>query len=346
LKIPFDAIAGVVSEQKKSSESSRREIRLSVMVLQGTSKPMVSAARRGLYPATPAARLHVEGVGVNDPRVAVNSLSDAAVVLVGPGSDRDRAVSLWRDFAGAGVRCCVAGAFDDGLEASDFQAGLIGLGIDEGDLLLELDAAAATQQIGDWLVGALSEDLAAAAAANFACCRAAQAQALVRRACGQNAAASLLGALPMGQGADIVVMTATQVSLALQLASLYGHPLDASLAREIVPVIAGAPVWRGVARSLIARTRIPPFVVRAGVGAGGTYAVGRALVAVFESDADVAGDGAPSRLRTGAPVPVYAEVERVDEGCVERGSGAAPFPGAPDSGASATTDARPQEGRR
>jgi uncharacterized protein (DUF697 family) len=282
MKIPFDEILGIVSDQKKTRDYSSGDVRVSIMVLAGTSPALIEATRTGLYPLSGGGRIHVVGVPRGSDRVSINSLSDVALVLMGDDSDEACALRIWQDCASIDVPCALVGDFSSAQIASACFARLASGGVAERDILAELGADDAVNGAGAWMIKVLPDEAAQAAAVNFSVCRHAQAESLVRQACKENALASLLGLLPT-TGADIVVMTASQVSLSLRLASLFGQDLSVERAREVIPVLLAGPAWRGLARMLIKRTPIPAVVVRAGVGAAGTYAIGEALVVYFES---------------------------------------------------------------
>ena len=294
MKLPIGEVVKVLSVRREAGQEAQGVVRLSVMVALAGPAELGQAVREALRPLRAGGRLHVEGFRP-EALPQVNALSDAAIILcAGEGAGPQAASRLWRAYAQAGVPCVVCGLFSDTQEAAACDAALGEGGVEAGDMLLGLDAAVVCEALGAWLVERLPEEPAAAAAANFPCCRRAMALALVNEACGSNAVVGLLGFIP---GADLPVMTVTQVSLALRIAAIYGVPLGAERAREVAAVVVGAFGMRGVARLLVRALPLPAFVVRAGIGAGGTYAVGRALVAYFER---LAAAGEPAGP---APIP-------------------------------------------
>ena len=302
MKIPVGEVAKILSARREAGQEAQGVVRLSVMVALEGPVELGRAVRAALRPARSGGRLHVEGFRSSH-APQVNALSDAAVILCAQSEGAPEAASaLWRSYAQAGVPCVVCGLFDAAAEAQACEALLVGGGVEEGDLLLGLDPTTVTTALGAWLVEHLPEEAASAAAANFPCCRRAMALSLVTEACGSNAVVGLLDVIP---GADLPVMTVTQASLALRIASIYGVPLTAERARELAAVVAGAFGLRGVARALVRVLPLPAFVVRAGVGAGGTYAVGRALIAYFERLADAEAP-ASIAVRPQPPVSISA----------------------------------------
>lgn len=278
MKIPVSEMRKAAKARGSAEAEAGGVVRLSVMVASGCPAALARAVRAGLRPAKAGGRLHVEAFGAHLP--AANALSDAAVVLVGEGSDLARASELALAYAQAGVPVVVGGLFADAAAAQAAEQELVDGGVSEDDLYCGLVPDDVVAALGGWLVRELPEDQAAAAAANFACCRRARARALIAEATSSNALVALLGFVP---GADLPAMTLQQVSLALRLAAVYDQPLDARRARELAAVVAGAFGMRGAARALARLLPVPGVLVRLGVGAGGTYAVGQALAAYFEA---------------------------------------------------------------
>ena len=278
MRIPVSEMRKAAKARGSAAAESGGVVRLSVMVAAGCPADLARAVRAGLRPAKAGGRLHVEAFGAHLP--AANALSDAAVVLVGEGSDLARASELALSYAQAGVPVVVGGLFAEADAAVCAEQALVDGGVPEPDVYCGLLPGDVVAALGGWLVSELPEEQAAAAAANFPCCRRARAQALIAEATSSNALVALLGFVP---GADLPAMTLQQVSLALRLAAVYDQPLDARRARELTAVVAGAFGMRGAARALARLLPVPAVLVRLGVGAGGTYAVGQALAAYFEA---------------------------------------------------------------
>lgn len=282
VNVVFDQVAKAFSARKKAADAGGdREVRLAVMVSDAAPADMAAALRLALRPETCAARLYIAGFG-GTALPPVNSLSDAAVILA---AGRDPlAAELARSYRSAGVACCVLTA--DPNSASYLSSE----GVAASDVLC-CDAAGAADVLGAWLVGALP-DLSDALGAAFACCRRAQAQAVVLEATRNNA---LVGSLAFLKEADMPVMMATEIAMMYKVAHTYDLPLDASRLKEVAAIVASSLGLRSVARAAVRLVPLPAFVVKAAVAAAGTYGVGRALVAYY--------DGLVSE-----PAPVPAEV--------------------------------------
>ncbi len=275
MRIPLDQFVKAFSARRQAAEAGAGEVRLAVMVAEDAGAAFARAVRAALRPQTAGARLYVAGFGARRGTPAVNCLADAAAVLA--GSDGARAAALARAYAAAGVPCCVLVPAEAG---PDVLATLLGAA-DDGAAVLVCDAAGAPRALGDWLVAALP-DAGGALAAGFPCCRAARGRALAREAARGNA---LIAALPLFDGADLPAMLAAEVAMMLKMADAYGLPLDWSRLGEGAAIAAASFALRGCSRAACRALPLPAPLVRAGVAAAGTYALGRALMASFEARA-------------------------------------------------------------
>ena len=299
MNIAFDQVFKAFSARREAGRAAAGEVRLAVMVAADAPAGPALELRRGLTPAVAQARLYVAGFGGDRAVPAVNTLSDAAVVLAGAGGAD--AARLWRAYRAAGVPCCVA--LEVGEDPAPFEELLV-FGVAEDDLLAygpgELAGA-----VGSWLVAALP-DVADLLAAAFPCCRRVRALAIAAEAARNNA---LVGALTFLDGADLPVMLATEVAMVFKLAAAYGLPLDAARLREVAGVAASAFALRGCARRALRLLPLPVCAVKAAVAAGGTYAVGRALMALYDREAPDA-PAAPVRVEPLSSEPVGAPAAR------------------------------------
>jgi uncharacterized protein (DUF697 family) len=123
--------------------------------------------------------------------------------------------------------------------------------------------------------------------------RALLARELIRAAAARNAAIAALSALPdviptplslllaIGEmGSDTVLITANQVGLCFELASIHGHPAGwHDQAGAILGIVAGAFGWRALARELVGL--IPAGIgvaAKSSIAYSGTLAVGAMLM--------------------------------------------------------------------
>ncbi len=106
-----------------------------------------------------------------------------------------------------------------------------------------------------------------------------------------------IGAVFFIPGADLPLMTMNQAKMVLQIAGAYGVEMGASNWKDLAAVIAGGFACRSVARELAPLVPGAGWLVKAGVGAAGTQAIGRAALAYLSGTPD----GRPSDGRFQPP---------------------------------------------
>lgn len=168
--------------------------------------------------------------------------------------------------------------FDD--DASSLLPGA-STGIPE--LLTRDTAAGMYAEIGAWIVDVFPEKSLAFANA-FGFVRRPLSLESVRTTSLQNAGIGLVVILP---GADLSLMTLNQLKMLLQIAAAYGQPLTLSRAKEMAAVVGGGFGCRAIARQLVSVFPGIGWAIKAGIGYGGTEAMGHALIEYFEADCDV-----------------------------------------------------------
>jgi len=107
------------------------------------------------------------------------------------------------------------------------------------------------------------------------------AKEVVRQAVALNA---MLGTEPL-PGLDLPLLLATQARMVLRLAAIYGEPMSARHARELMSTIAGGLLLRQVARQAAKLVPGPGWLISGAVAGAGTWALGQAAMAYFESRA-------------------------------------------------------------
>lgn len=271
MNVVFDQVARAFSARKSAAAAADGpEVRLAVMVGDKTPPDLAAAVREALVPQTANARLYIAGFGDAQALPSVNGLSDAAVVTAGPHAAL--AGELYRSYRAAGVPCCVV------LSNREGAAACARCGVEAADVLA-CGPADVESLLGSWLVSALP-DLSAALGACFPCCRRAQARTVVLEATRNNA---LVGALAFLKEADMPVMMATEIAMVYKMAQTYDLPLDAGRFKEIAAVVASSFGLRGVARLAVKVFPLPSFLVKSVVAGAGTFAVGKALMAYYDS---------------------------------------------------------------
>lgn len=311
MNLVFDQLKKAFSARREVRAEAAQEVRLTVMVAADVAPATALAVRAALRPQNATGKLYVAAFGAPDGAYpAVNTLSDAAVILA--GSRFDLTAELYRAHHAAGVPCCVVVTSDGGARDA---ARLAESGVSVCHLLPG-DPSNVAAVLGGWLVEALPS-LGPALGASFPCCRHARALCVTGEAARNNA---LVGALPFLNAADMPAMMATELAMALKLADTYGLELNEARLPEAACVAASSLGLRALARLAARRVPLPSVVLNTGVAALGTYAVGRALMAYYEHlSAAGAQEPRPAQIVTIEPVPR-------DEACTDPNAAARPAP--------------------
>lgn len=132
--------------------------------------------------------------------------------------------------------------------------------------------------LGEWIVRVFVDKRIAFAAA-YTFVRRPLALECVHTTSLQNAG---IGALFIIPGADMPLMTLNQMKMVLQIAAAFGQEVTMQRWRELAAVVGGGFALRSVARQVVPLVPVAGFALRAGIGAAGTEAIGRAAIAYFE----------------------------------------------------------------
>ncbi|MBM6774091.1 hypothetical protein [Olsenella profusa] len=303
-------VAEVLSSGRAAIKGRDARVALHVRVDPTCPHSLACAVRDALVPERPGGVVEVCSLA-SEPGSGAEPV-DAALVLV--GVDAAAAVGVAASYARSGVNVAfvVEGALDaPEVELPEQAAALVGV-------VAASSAEALPDRLAAWLARVCAHPLALAA--NFPACRRAVVDALVARCAVENAA---VGAISLIPGSDLPIMCANQAKLALDVAAAYGRGVDASRAAELAGVLAGGLTWRALARALVGALPGVGGLVKAGVGFGGTMAVGQALRLRFEAEDALAGRDAHEGA-TGEAAPVLlATAEDADDGYVTIEGGAA-----------------------
>lgn len=140
--------------------------------------------------------------------------------------------------------------------------------------------------IGQWIVDHIPDDKRLAFSNAFSFVRHPLANLAIRKTAVQNAGFGVLVFIP---GADMPVMTLNQAKMVLQIAAVYGESLDADRIKELVGVVAGGFLFRGISRQLCSVVPILGWAIKGGIGYVGTVTMGRAALDYFEGGGNAAG---------------------------------------------------------
>lgn len=249
--------AGTTPEVGQVAEDIRRA-RIPVMVVTASPAAVRSAAEAAGVPIAPADLIAPDQAAGSD----VIPLSRPVIVHSG-------AAAVAAPDAAGGI---VQDAAQDGISLEP-----IPLSVDMMERL--------ALRMGEWVVATFKETrLSYAQAFDFV--RRPLALESVRSTAAQNAGVGLVVVIP---GADMPVMTANQAKMVLEIAAAYGQPLTAERIKELAAIVGGGFAWRAVARQIIGVVPALGWAVKAGIGYGGTVAMGTAAIEYFEHGGTVGG---------------------------------------------------------
>ena len=249
--------AGTTPEVGQVAEDIRRA-RIPVMVVTASPAAVRSAAEAAGVPIAPADLIAPDQAAGSD----VIPLSHPVVVHSG-------AAAVAAPDAAGGI---VQDAAQDGISLEP-----IPLSVDMMERL--------ALRMGEWVVATFKETrLSYAQAFDFV--RRPLALESVRSTAAQNAGVGLVVVIP---GADMPVMTANQAKMVLEIAAAYGQPLTAERIKELAAIVGVGFAWRAVARQIIGVVPALGWAVKAGIGYGGTVAMGTAAIEYFEHGGTVGG---------------------------------------------------------
>lgn len=267
MKVPVDRIAGAARMAGAAKRDADAPVRVTVLVDASATPFLVDAVRRALVPRTTSGIVRVSRLG----EAEVKPDTDVAIVLTCGSAALEGAVQ----------RALIAGAPVAVLAESSVEVPFI-----DGDgpmlgLIAATDEAYLLESLARWILDRTEKG--AALAANFPFMRPAFANRAIANAALANMATGALAFIP---GADFPVMVAAQLGMMSELAGAYGKPLRAERAYEAAGVLAAGLALRAAARRLAPAAGRAGFAVKALTAAGGTYAMGRALAALYEADVD------------------------------------------------------------
>ena len=267
--IPIDKVAGAVKMGAAASGEADVPVRVGVYVDGSATAFLIDTVREAFVPQTTGALVRVERLTGEE--VSVKPDTDVAVVI-SCGSEHLQA---------AVQRIVVAGAPTVVLAESSVEVPFIPQDTRMLGLIAATDGAYLLDALSRWILDRTEKGTAFAA--NFPFMRVAAANRAIASTAFTNLATGALVFIP---GADFPVMTLAQVGMMMQLAAIYGKPIRAERGYEAAGVLAAALALRGGARLACRSAGRAGFAVKALVGGLGTFAMGRALVALYERDVD------------------------------------------------------------
>ncbi|MHB0976543.1 MAG: hypothetical protein ACYC1U_05020 [Candidatus Aquicultorales bacterium] len=95
----------------------------------------------------------------------------------------------------------------------------------------------------------------------------------------QNGGIATVAIIP---GADMPLLTANQIKMALELTAIYGVEPSLAKLKELLAVVGAGFVFRTIAREALGFIPGPGWIIKGGVAVGGTIVMGKAIQAYLE----------------------------------------------------------------
>lgn len=168
------------------------------------------------------------------------------------------------------------------------QVPSVGRGIDLENLVdVDLDDVKSRplEELGTWIVKNVpSKRLSLARAFPFL--RHPLAVELAIQTTIQNGAIGLVFFVP---GADMPLIALNQAKMVLQIAAVYGKPMDKERIGEVAAVVAGGLGCRAVARKLVSQVPVMGWAIKPAVAASGTIGMACAAIEYYEENGKLHG---------------------------------------------------------
>ena len=279
-----------------TAASSKESIRLSVYLDDTATDFLITTIRDAFVPQQTNALLRVERLSDEIPSVKPGT--DVAIVLTG-GSDGLAEKVNALAISGVPTVCVAESSLDLPFIERDTPI-LGGVVASEKTLLLS--------KLAHWILSRTSKQMAFAA--SFPFMRIAAAHEIVANATVAN---MVTGAVFFIPGADFPLMTIKQLGMTLQLSQIFGRDMGLERLYEMGAVAASALALRGCARLILPHTPHIKWLVRPLIAGVGTYVMGRAALAFYQTDFDWS--GVTQRLQS--LVALYKD-KRADQDCALR----------------------------
>ena len=291
MKIPVD-VSSVLSAIEETEKSRKASFRMHIFMEEAADVALREMVCNVFSSEEEGAKVFVDTFSSKLP--APDKKADLCIVVAGPTSF---SASLYHQLLDDGFPTMVVTLCPNLLQKI---AGMSDLAIDEADLVSAVspDKVSATDEpqpfgeaeqsslayaMGQWL-SYVYPDKRLAFANAFPFFRKALATESVKATAMQNGGIGLVAFIP---GADMPLMTLNEAKMVLQIAAAYGQQIDKSRAKELIAVAGSGFMFRGIARQLVALIPALGSLTKAGIGYGGTVALGYTFIEYFEGNGDV-----------------------------------------------------------
>lgn len=157
----------------------------------------------------------------------------------------------------------------------------VGQGIELANLIdvdFDDDDSRPLEELGTWIVQNVADKRLALARA-FPFLRHPLAVELAKQTTIQNGAIGLVVFMP---GADMPLIALNQAKMILQIAAVYGKPMNKERVTEVLPIVGGGLGCRAIARRLTSQIPLLGWAIKPAVAASGTIAMAIAAIEYYE----------------------------------------------------------------
>ena len=268
MRIPINKLADALKMGVTAIKDTDEPVRVSVFVDSSATPFLIETIRDAFVPQTTAALVRVQPLSGE---LSVKADTDISIVITCGSDDLQAAV---QQIVIAGAPCAVV--CESSVEAPFIVHDTPMLG-----LIASTNKTHLLETLARWILDRTDKDTAFAA--NFPFMRIAAAMRSITSCALTNMATGALAFIP---GSDFPVMALAQLGMMFDLAGMFGKPIAPERGYEAAGILAGGLACRAFARAAARQVPRMGFVVKALVGAAGTVAMGRALMALYEHDID------------------------------------------------------------
>lgn len=295
-KMPVD-VKKLMESMDEMSASMSWPVSIAVVVDATASDDLIDTVLTGFAPV--AENVEVATLLLQDAAATLPLPCDLCVVVGGSSLEMGRVAAEARRLGCPSVvaldagQTCLAASAQDALELAEGGAAADDpVGIPEDDVVdVDVQLERPLDDLARWIARhAPAKRMAMAAGLPFL--RMQLAMELANKTALQNAGVGLVFIVP---GADMPVITLNQAKMVLQIAGVYGQPLDQGRILEVGAVVAGAFGFRALARELADAVPALGWGIKGTVAYTGTLAMGKAAVEYFEEGGRINGLAAKIR---------------------------------------------------
>ncbi len=271
-KIPYNKVFDVFKAGRDAGRSAEETVSVLILLGDDADHDHVASLRDAFLAEKPGGLVSVRPL--SDP-TAPDAPFDISIIV--PGTDEDDMKRAVAQLASRATPCAII--VGSSVETYDFS--YLGYQDYEPAVISAIEGDSLLEKLATWIIGVT--DKHRAFAANFSFIRPIEVRHLITACAIQNATVGAINLIP---GSDLPIMTTNQAKLALDIAAAYGKGLTLSRVPEMAGVVGAGFAYRQLARTVLGLVPGVGWVLRAGLGFGGTVATGNAIKARFEAEAN------------------------------------------------------------